>query len=229
MGLLDALRASQERIVVAGEEERRRLRRDLHDGLGPALAALTLAVDAVRNEVRAGRPRSELDERLVVVRGGIQATVFDVRRIVEGLRPPAIDELGLVDAVRQLAVGLHHDGLDIRIEADPFPPFSAAAEVAIYRIVQEALTDIVRHAHARRAIVDLAFADDVVVLTISDDGSGVVADHPDGVGLHSTRERAASLGGERAVDAREGTGTTVTARLPVAARATQPRAKIGAP
>lgn len=130
-----------------------------------------------------------------------------------------------MDAVRQLAVGLHHDGLDIRIEADPLPPLSTAAEVAIYRIVQEALTNIVRHAHATRAIVDLAFADDVVVLTISDDGSGIVAE----VGLHSMRERAASLGGERAVDAREGTGTTVTTRLPVAARATQPRAKVGAP
>jgi signal transduction histidine kinase len=135
-----------------------------------------------------------------------------------------------VDAVRQLAVGLHHDGLDIRVEADPLPPLSAAAEVAIYRIVPEALTNIARHAHATRAIVDVAFADDVVVLTISDDGSGVVvADGPAQVGLHSMRERGASLGGERAVDAREGTGTTVTARLPVAARATQPRPKVGAP
>ncbi|WP_052226965.1 sensor histidine kinase [Microbacterium mangrovi] len=222
-GLLDAVRASQERIVVAGEEERRRLRRDLHDGLGPALAGLTLRVDAVRNDVRDGRSPVDIEGQLLAVRGGIQSTVVDVRRIVEGLRPPAIDELGLVDAVREFAAGLRGGGLDIRIDADPLPPLSAAAEVAIYRIIQEALNNVAGHAHAAHADVSLRVDAAEVVVTIVDDGTGILAPRADGVGLHSMHERAATLGGDLTVDPREGIGTTVRARIPLDEHADRPR------
>ena len=105
-GLLDAVRASQERLVLGREEERRRLRRDLHDGLGPALAGLLLHVDTLRNVLRSRlgpEASATADEGLLALRSGIQGTVADVRRIVEGLRPPALDELGLAEAVAQLA------------------------------------------------------------------------------------------------------------------------------
>ena len=133
-GLLQVIRTSQERLVLAREEERKRLRRDLHDGLGPALAGLTLQVDTLRN--RLDRPA---DEGLLALRSGIQSTVLDVRRIVEGLRPPALDELGLAEALVQLADRLtasaRGPAVSVHVDSAVLP---AAAEVAAYRIVQEA-------------------------------------------------------------------------------------------
>ena len=207
-GLLASVRAAQERLVLAREEERRRLRRDLHDGLGPALAGLTLQVDTVRNQASG----SHLDGALLGLRGGIQDTVLDVRRIVEGLRPAALDDVGLVEAVRQLA---GHVGPSVSIAADPLPRLPAAVEVAAYRIVQEALSNAARHAQARDICVSLAIGADGLVVTVSDDGSGVVVPRADGVGLGSMRDRAEEIGGTFEMSARPGRGTTVTATLPV--------------
>ncbi|HZI98188.1 MAG TPA: histidine kinase, partial [Actinomycetales bacterium] len=115
--LLDAVRAAQERLVLAGEEERRRLRRDLHDGLGPSLASLTLQVDRLRNQ--AGMPGIDLDAELLRLRSGIQTTVADVRRVVEGLRPPALDELGLETALEQLVARVAGaTGLPVTVDVD---------------------------------------------------------------------------------------------------------------
>ncbi len=139
--LLGSLRSSQERLVLAREEERRRLRRDLHDGLGPALAGLTLQVDTLRHQLRAVGGE-EVEEPLLELRSGIQSTVLDVRRIVEGLRPPALDELGLVEALRQLVARLETpDGPGVTLSAEVPGRLPAAVEVATYRIVAEAVTN----------------------------------------------------------------------------------------
>lgn len=208
-GLLASVRAAQERLVLAREEERRRLRRDLHDGLGPALAGLTLQVDTVRNLFPAGNA----DAALLRLRSGIQDTVLDVRRIVEGLRPAALDDLGLVEAVHQLAVD--HRQPVVEVVADPLPRLPAAVEVAAYRIVQEALANATRHARAHAVQVALTLSSEGLVVTVSDDGTGVVAARLDGVGLGSMRERAEEIGGRFAIVAHPGRGTTITATLPV--------------
>ncbi|MGH3509315.1 MAG: sensor histidine kinase [Nocardioidaceae bacterium] len=210
-GLVREIRANQERLVMAREEERKRLRRDLHDGLGPALAGLTLQVDTLRN-----RLDRAADEGLLGLRSGIASTVLDVRRIVEGLRPPAIDELGLAEALTQLAGRLTAHGgpsLTVCVEAEGL---SAAVEVAVYRIAQEAVTNATRHAGAAHVTVDLAARDGALELVVCDDGSGVLRPREGGVGLNSMRERAEEVGGSLLVDAAPGRGTTVTARLPVA-------------
>lgn len=208
-GLLTSVRAAQERLVSAREEERRRLRRDLHDGLGPALAGLTLQVDTVRNRLGA----VDADAALLSLRRGIQDTVLDVRRIVEGLRPPALDDLGLVEAVHQLAA--HHTRPAVDVVADPVPRLPAAVEVAAYRIVQEALTNAGRHARAAHVRITLTLGPDGLVVTITDDGTGLVQPRPDGVGLDSMRERAEEIGGTFVLLPVAGQGTTVTATLPV--------------
>ena len=206
--LLETVRSARERLVVAREEERRRLRRDLHDGIGPALAGLTLQVDTVRNQL----PEGVDDQALLSLRTGIQSTVVDVRRIVEGLRPAALDDLGLVEAVGQLAV---QAGLPVTVEADGLPPLAAATEVAAYRIVQEALANTVRHAAASRACVRLRRLDDHLVVEVSDDGTGVVVPRVDGVGLGSMRGRAEEIGGSFGLEAAPGSGTRITATLPL--------------
>jgi two-component system, NarL family, sensor kinase len=212
--LLGVVRTAQERQVLAREEERKRLRRDLHDGLGPALAALTLHVDALRNRLDA----PEVDAALLNLRSGIQGTVSDVRRIVEGLRPPALDELGLAGALEQLADRLAA-GTDLLVDVHVTGPLepAAAVEVAAYRIAQEALTNVVRHAGARRACVRLRAEDSALLLEVSDDGSGTPVPRDGGVGLASMRERAEELGGRLDVAGTPGSGTHVSARLPLAA------------
>ena len=215
-GLVDALRGSQERLVLAREEERRRLRRDLHDGLGPALASLTLQVDTLRNKLAAGAAVD--DDHLLHLRAGIQSTVLDVRRIVEGLRPPALDELGLLAAVDQLVARLT-SGCDLDVELvapERLPVLPAACEVALYRVAQEALTNAVRHAQATTVRVEIAAEAGGVTLTVGDNGSGEVVARVDGVGMTSMRERAEEIGGQVGVDAVPGEGTRVRLWLPEA-------------
>lgn len=211
-GLLTSVQAAQERLVLAREEERRRLRRELHDGLGPALAGLTLQVDTVRNRLGA----TDADGALLTLRAGIQETVLDVRRMVEGLRPAALDDLGLVEAVHQLA---GRSTPEVEIVADALPRLPAAVEVAAYRIVQEALTNAGRHSQASRVTVDLAIGSGGLTVTVIDNGHGLVRPRPDGVGLGSMRERAEQIGGTLELIARPGEGTTVAATLPLAAQA----------
>lgn len=206
--LLDGLRGARERLVVAREEERRRLRRDLHDGLGPALAGLTLQVDTVRNRL----PDGADDTGLLGLRSGIQATVLDVRRIVEGLRPAALDDLGLVEAVAALGT---QAALPVTLEAADLPRLPAATEVAAYRIVQEALANAARHARARSACVRIHRNGTALVVEVADDGTGVVVPRADGVGLGSMRSRAEEIGGRFTLEAVPGSGTRVVARLPL--------------
>jgi signal transduction histidine kinase len=211
--LLSTLREAQHRLVIAREEERRRLRRDLHDGLGPALASLTLRVDVLRNTwPDLGDPDSDLVE----LRSAIQATVSDVRRIVEGLRPAPLDELGLVGALEQLAVRtVSGDDVTINVVVGPLPPLAAAVEVAVFRVVQEALTNVHRHAGAARVTVEATATGGLLRVEVRDDGAGTVHPRPGGVGLVSMRERAAELGGSLDTESRRGHGTVVRLQLPL--------------
>jgi two-component system NarL family sensor kinase len=213
--LTEDLQHSRERLVTAREEERRRLRRDLHDGLGPQLATLTLKLDATRNLL--SREPQAADALLAGLKTQVQAAISDIRRLVYDLRPPALDELGLVPAIREQATGYGPGGLTVTVEApQSLPPLPAAVEVAAYRIVQEALTNVARHAGARSCRVEIS-VDSGLELEITDDGSGLPEGHRAGVGLASMRERAAELGGTCEVHSPAEGGTRVLARLPLEA------------
>jgi signal transduction histidine kinase len=212
--LTEDLQASRERIVSAREEERRRLRRDLHDGLGPALAAIALRAEAAEQLLPDRSPDAQ--RLLAELQADVSGAVADIRRLVDGLRPPALDELGLVGAVRLVGERLESDGgLRVSVEADgSAAELPAAIEVAAYRIATEAMTNAVRHAGASQCRVRFEIDRDLRVL-IEDDGSGIGPDRRDGHGLASMAERAAELGGVLAVDPRADGGTRVTARLPL--------------
>jgi signal transduction histidine kinase len=213
--LNSALQHSRERLVTAREEERRRLRRDLHDGLGSQLAALHLRAGTLRASIP--RDPAATDTGVVELQQGIHAAIADIRRLVYELRPPALDELGLAGALRSLAAQCTAaDGLQVRLDApEQVPPLPAAVEVAAYRIAQEALTNVVRHARAHTCEIRLTLADDLR-LDIQDDGIGMSPEQHAGVGLRSMRERAVELGGTCAVANAAG-GAQVLVRLPLPA------------
>jgi signal transduction histidine kinase len=212
------LQRSRGRLVEAREEERRRLRRDLHDGLGPQLSSQALTVDAVLAHMR--RDPDAAEALLLELKADAQDAVTDIRRLVYGLRPPALDDLGLLGALRESAAQYSTKGLEVSVEAPVgLPPLSAAVEVAAYRIIQEALTNVARHAGASACTVTLAIEErNVLCVEVSDDGRGM----PDlqhishaGVGLTSMRERANELDGSLVVEALPEGGTRVRARLPL--------------
>ncbi len=215
------LQRSRERLVNAREEERRRLRRDLHDGLGPQLATLTLNIDAARNLLN--QEPASADALLADLKGQIRGAISDIRRLVYDLRPPALDELGLVPAIREGATGYGQVGLDVCVEAPgSLPSLPAAVEVAVYRITQEALTNVARHARASACRVRLSVREGEMELEVADDGVGLPEDRHGGVGIASMRERAAELGGTCEVAPMPGGGTRVTARLPLPEREEEP-------
>ncbi len=215
------LQRSRERLVTTREEERRRLRRDLHDGLGATLAALHLQAGAIRLLMQQDLPAA--DAELVELQTEIRSAIADIRRLVYALRPPTLDELGLVGAIRQYAAQYDLPGtqsesdgcLRVAVEApEHLPALPAAVEVAAYRIVQEALTNVARHAHARTCTVRLAIPD-AFQMEISDDGVGFRAESGAGVGLLSMRERAAEAGGSCLVESVPGRGTRILVHLPL--------------
>ncbi|GAA1746197.1 sensor histidine kinase [Luedemannella helvata] len=212
--LASQLQRGREQIVAAREEERRRLRRDLHDGLGPSLGAVALRIDAARN-LAASAP-DESDRLLRQAREDVGAAVADVRRLVHDLRPPALDDVGLLGAVRQQAERLRPAGLTLDIEGGPgLDQLPAAVEVAAYRIASEALTNVARHACATACRVRLSVDDGALVVEVTDNGVGIAAGTPTGVGLLSLRERAAELGGDCRIECPDERGTVVRARLPL--------------
>ncbi|NDU74752.1 sensor histidine kinase [Actinomadura sp. DSM 109109] len=205
---------SREHILRTREEERRRLRRDLHDGLGPTLASLAMTVDAARITLKT-HPEA-VDGLLEELRATMGRTIGDIRELVYGLRPPALDDLGLEGAIQALGgVVASGDGpqVDVHVDGD-LKGLPAAAEVAAYRIVQEALTNVHRHAGAGCAEVRLHLNGDLHV-TVDDDGVGLPDQVRSGIGMSSMRERAAELGGSCTVGPGPKGGTLVRARLPV--------------
>jgi two-component system, NarL family, sensor kinase len=212
--LSEALQTSRAKLVTAAEEERRRLHRDLHDSLGPTLTGAALTADAVANLIdvdpaRAREINAELRERI----GG---AISDVRRLVYGLRPPALDELGLVGALERYAAQLD-SGLQTTVRCDEaLPELPAAVEVAAYRIATEALTNVVRHAGARRAVVSVEPSGASLRLRVCDDGRNgePAAGWLPGFGIQSMGERAAEVGGWCEAGPTE-TGGRVLAVLPL--------------
>lgn len=183
------LRASREASIASIEDERRRLRRDLHDGLGPTLTGAAYAADAALNLM--ARDPSAAHPQLASVRVSIEDAITEIRRLVDGLRPPALDELGLVSALRQHASSLP---VPVTITAGDLPNMGAAVEVAAYRICVEALTNVVRHACASSAELSLTATPDSLSIVVVDDGRTAGPWHP-GTGITSMRERAALVGG----------------------------------
>jgi len=221
--LTTQLQRSRERLVTAREEERRRIRRDLHDGLGPALAGIAMQLDAARRLTR--RDQDAAGRLLQDVREQTQAAIADIRRLVYELRPPALDDLGLAGALAQHAASCSAPGgLQVSVDADPgLPALPAAVEVAAYRIATEAVTNVTRHAGARTATVNLTASHGMLQVDITDDGRGVSPVHRAGVGLTSMLERAEELGGTCTLRPRPGGGSIVSAELPLAGPVPSPR------
>jgi len=208
--LMSDLQRSRQQLVTAREEERLRLRRDLHDGLGPALASVAWQAESARELVHADP--AEAAQLLKSTIEQTQSALSDIRRLVYGLRPPALDELGLVGALEQ-AIRLQQ--MYVTIEAPlSLPPLPAAVEVAAYRIVQEALKNAMEHGRAEHCVVSLAL-DGNLCLTIHDDGQGLPEVVTPGVGLASMRERAEELGGAFNIHPRRAGGTEVVVCLPL--------------
>ena len=217
------LRRSRERVVSAREEERQRLRRDLHDGLGPTLAGIAQRIGLAATLIPRDPERTAL--LLRQLEDQVRATIGDVRQLVYDLRPPVLDQYGLLGAIREEAVEMAGAALKINIEApERLPPLAAAVEVAAYRIVMEALANVVRHAdadHCRIRVHVLTSSGSTestnagLAIDICDDGRGVDPGPKPGVGLRSMRERAEELGGTCVVEAQRDRGTRVSAWLPV--------------
>jgi signal transduction histidine kinase len=192
------------------------MRRDLHDGMGPALAAVALQAETARDLV-AGDPQeaTELLDRLVP---RLKEAVQDVRTLVHDLRPPTLDELGLAGSVRELATRFATPTRSVVVVAadEDLRPLPAAVDVAAYRIVAESLTNVAKHSGASCVRLELARENGSLLVEVSDDGVGPGTTPSGGVGLSSMRERAGELGGSCSVTpGPHGRGTTVRATIPV--------------
>lgn len=217
VSLTTALRRSRERIVTTREVERQRLQRDLHDGIGASLAAITMKMEAARATV--GVTSETADRALTELAGDTRRIIDEVRRVTYDLRPPALDQLGLGEALRERArtfIGRPDAPREIHLDIpDPLPPISAAVEVAAYRIAVEALTNVARHSGARTAKLRLALDGEQLLVEVDDDGRGPAVGHRPGVGHRSMRERAEELGGWLQIGPSPLGGLRVRACLPL--------------
>ena len=199
-------------------KKRRRIRRDLHDGLGPTLASQTLKLDSVLDSLAEDDVQAA-EQHVKQLKSQTQQMVADIRRLVYELRPPALDELGLLEALRSHVAQLR---IAIKAVPDPLPPLPAAIEVAAYRIALEAVTNVIRHAQARDCRIRFVLSEEKqpssLTLSVTDDGIGLPADLQSGVGLISMRERAEELGGTCDVGSDQRRGTRISAVLPFSAR-----------
>ncbi len=208
--LIRDLQHARERLVTTREEERRRLRKDLHDGVGPALSGARMQVRAA---LAAGQPGLG-GTVLEAIEGDLGLASSELRRAVEGLRPPALDR-GLTQAItgvldRHVNGGLRIDAsIDDRLEG-----VGAAVEVALYRVLDEALTNCARHAAATQVRVQISRSHDRLTLTLTDDGRGYAGPRDGGVGIESMRQRCEELGGSLSIRAQSPHGTVLTATLP---------------
>jgi two-component system NarL family sensor kinase len=215
--LAEEVARSREQVILAREEERRRLRRDLHDGLGPVLTGVVLNADAARRLLPTDPRRSA--ELLADLRDQTTGVLEEIRRLVYELRPPALESLGLIGALQEHAVVLSRraDGEPLQVEIDvpvPLCALPAAVEVAAYRIVTEALTNVTRHSNASTATVSLDIHDHGLRVRIHDDGVNLGRGWEPGLGLTSIRERAAELGGRCSIE-HDRTGGRVAVCLPL--------------
>jgi signal transduction histidine kinase len=214
--LVMQLQQSRERIVVAREEERRALRRTLHDEVGPTMAALSLRAETVRRNItRSGAGAPDIDPVLSSMSADASQAAEVLRKLAYNLRPPALDEYGLEAALRRYTQSVKDPAVSFVADgALATVPLSAAVEAALYRIAVAAVSNASRHAHATSCTVHLSVTSDCARLTVTDNGRGLAPDGVKGVGILSMQERAAELGGSCTVsNARP--GTTVCAQIPV--------------
>ncbi len=210
--LVDELIESRERLVASRENERARLRRELHDGLSPSLAGMSLALGAARRQL--GEIPDDAARLLTNVQDEASRTWRTVRSLLSDLRPPGLEELGLVGALEDRARQLHRpDDFTVELAVDVLPPLPAAVEVAAYRIATEAMTNAARHSAGHRCRVEVC-ANGQLDIVVTDDGRGIAAGP--GIGMRSMTERAQDLGGWVHVEPAAGHGTVVHARLPLA-------------
>ena len=217
-GLAPMMQRSLQRVISATDAERRRIRAELHDGVGAELTAVRLKVDAAFKllDQRPQRAAEILDS----ASSDIGSVLDEVRRLVEGLRPAALDRLALGAALRQRAdeLSAHSPGLSITVfEAEELDHLVPGADVAVYRLVAEAMNNVVRHAAATHCEVCVSVRGDEIVIDVSDDGSGPIAESSDGVGLSSMAARAAEVGGYLVAGAHPERGYRVQAVIPRAA------------
>mgnify|MGYP001038461384 FL=1 len=224
--MLDGLEISRARLrevaaraLRAEEEERKRIARELHDETAQSLSALLIRLSMLRREQDPAAREAGMDE----LREQLVATLNGVRRYARGLRPPALAELGLTPALKEFVRSLSEaTGLDVHLVAERMDGLlTPEAELVIYRVVQEALSNVVRHSHASTARVTLERVADAVQATIEDDGIGfdvdeALRDGGQGLGLFGMRERAAYVGGHVDIESRPGAGTRVRITVPLA-------------
>jgi signal transduction histidine kinase len=209
--LTENLQHARENLVMAREEERRRIRNDLHDGLAPTLSSLQLQLGAARNLIH--RDPDQASTMIDEVRTDLRNATAEIRQLVYDLRPPMLDELGLVEAIKNLK--MPETGLRFQVVApSPMPQLPAALEVAIFRIASEAIQNVIKHAQATECEVRIDTGNGQLILSVTDDGKSISHQPNVGVGLHSMRERVAELGGVLSVQACEGSGTCLVAQLP---------------
>ena len=212
------LQALAGRLLTAQDDERRRISRELHDDVNQRLAMLTLDVESL--QAGAPRPPRETAERLAAVRDRLVELSDDVHRLAYGLHPSVLDHVGLTAALRSYAAELQrHEPIriDLRVDAgvEPLPPAVAAC---LYRVTQAALGNVVRHARARRAAVEVQPADGGIRLSVADDGVGfaaAAARSPAGLGIVGMQERARLVGGRFSLTSRVGDGCRVTVWAPL--------------
>ena len=208
------LKESRTTAIAAIEDERRRLRRDLHDGLGPTLSGIAHTAAAARNSMTTDPTAA--DALLQGLRSDAADAVGEIRRLVYDMRPPALDELGLTAALRQ-QVGVTRtptgSPVHVFVEADELPTLPASVEVAAFRIAIEAVTNSARHSGTNQVWLQISHERDHLLITVRDTGSSDGAWVP-GVGLSSMRERAAEIGGSVDI-ASNGNGSRVRALLPL--------------
>jgi two-component system, NarL family, sensor kinase len=206
------LQRARGRLVIAREEERRRIRNDLHDGLAPTLSALQIQLSALRSQMR--EDPDQADALIQEMREDLRGATAEIRQLVYDLRPPRLDDLGLVGALKSTRFQSAALQLEV-IAPDPLPGLSAAVEAAVYRIASEAIHNVVKHAHATTCEVQIAFTNGLLMLRVIDNGNRIPGDYQEGVGLRSMRERALELGGLLTIEAHEPLGTCVTAQIPL--------------
>jgi signal transduction histidine kinase len=207
------LQLSRQKIVTAREEERRRLRRDLHDGLGPTLAAQMFRVGTAqdllhKNPEKTAKILSDLQD-------GIEGTLSSIRQLVYELRPPLLDQFGLVGAITDFVS--HHDSpveINLKLPAQ-LPALTAAVEVAAFRIMQTGIDNVVKHAKATHCDVQLSVTNGDLNIDIIDDGIGIAVNYMAGVGLTSMRERAEELGGTFTIARNKPQGTHLSVSIPL--------------
>jgi signal transduction histidine kinase len=206
----DALR----RVIGAQELERRRLARELHDETGQALTSILLGLKGIEDARDGGDVRQATEELRELVVGTLQ----DVRRLAVELRPKALDDFGLVPALERLVENFgEQTGMNVQLEARLGPDrLPGEVETALYRITQEALTNVVKHARARKVSIVLTRRTGTATAVIEDDGQGIAdADDTQGLGLLGMRERLELINGKLSIESSEGAGTTIVAEVPI--------------